>query len=667
MNEYSYDYDDNGNKIGKHRKHRKHKRDISNIEEEELNEYSYDYDDNGNKIGKHLKEIPKSDNPKEEAPPQLKIVINKGRPPTILPRQSKQGPKKDFNSPKSGKSEKTPSKGSKTRKMRNSLNLSAPISSSNKNLLSEKPNQLKKRHSISMKMKILPRTPPGAKIKRISSSNFSSEDQSNVPSPTPLNYNNRNLYSSYDDFDDCSSSNSSFSFVIPNHIRKRLSLSPIRNNPSLEDRVNMPIEKRIGKMLSFYQCGGGSFETIFKKMEEDDKKELRNLAEVQTHQKRKWIKSIWELYDPHFNEAAFFETLNAISNDNGSILNGLLKSAHSTLLSFVKYDGMAFTSNLHTVIVGPRFSGKTTFLRSVFLDTLVFLVNTGSFKSTFVIPFDSRANPNWMDSIENIYLFISSIVIDSLIVQRVDLELFRHSLPNSFKNLLTVNEVKKLPKPISAQDYLRRPMNAVDNLLKNLFALYHSNEKAQFLKEVCNLPSTIGSIFEFDSSLIIFDHLDLCNVKINDVSFLPLLVDSISRNQFLVSVEDTYEFEKIISVNKDNWWRFQKVSVTDTCASQYSDTEIEVVFEEGPTNSNNIHITADSCGGCPTFVSRFDSIVKGFHKLNQITSPIKHNEKAVTLTAKIGTLIDLLTSFFDQQGNKEEIPQIKTVFISEEK
>lgn len=98
-------------------------------------------------------------------------------------------------------------------------------------------------------------------------------------------------------------------------------------------------------------------------------------------------------------------------------------------------------------------------------------------------------------------------------------------------------------------------------------------------------------------------------------------------------------------------------------------------------NLPNIHLSAHNCGGCPAFISRFDDLIHGFLQLDQIVNVNRHNEKAAALSAKVEILIDMLMSFDvedkknekqkqkknDEENRYKRIPEIKTVFLTENK
>lgn len=607
------------------------------------------------------------------------------------------------------------------------------------------------------------------------------------------------------------------------------------NRSEIDDANSIFIEgeefsNKLHNQIDFDQTGL-LFENEFKKLSTQHKRLLGQMGRLQIVQKRNWLLGIWKLYDKrgHFTDEAFWHTLDMITrerevgddnyqdnyseissviNDGMSqvssytnyerntaqlerrlkkslMLNGLVSSCRDALNQFMIFQhspcsGIPPVLNLQAVIVGPRFSGKTTFFRSFLLELITYLANTTYFKSTFIVSFDAREmiahkfetlpgdKVNCLKSREDFYKYIASTVVDALLVQRQDLALFKHSLMKAFLGLLDNGErkPKKLPKPISSQDYLRRPMQNVDKLLLHLHELYieatlpkpssanvtnspklRLQQYKKFLKEVVSLPIKIGKLFGFDTTLVLFDHFDITDVSIDNVRIIELEIQTLMQCQYLLAVEDVDRFnniikgektkrtvqlnqksrttnlEKFLSKNaptetksnlaktvdfqaetnatkhnfeknvlfRDFSMRITRLPVEGTCQSSFEYTSLEIEFDCGQNSSEKVSknknddsvsikssissvskvsttkqqpitrkmfISSDTCGGCPTFVSRFDDICIGLYKLKNILNPVKYQEKAIILTQKVEFLLNLLIDF---KHEDDELPPIKTV------
>ena len=419
---------------------------------------------------------------------------------------------------------------------------------------------------------------------------------------------------------------------------------------------------KVRKQLDF-DALGSMFPGMFDSMKPEFRRRLGRIARLQAVQKRKWLSAVWSLFDPNFSQEGLWMTLNAMMNDDGTTLNGLLASARDVAKRFLRYTSFGPVLHVRAIVTGPRFAGKTTFMRSIFLHLLNILVDTGIFKTIFIVSLDARGRSEELSTREGIYYWISEAVVKALLAQRPDLQLFAHSLEKAFGQLLTAPKAKKLPKPISSQDYLRRPMKIIDALLSGLFDIYH-DEKAKkkiFLNEILSLPRTIADIFGFANCVVVFDHVDSVNVQVDDLPLIEFVKRGLLKCQFLISGMDCDELDKLLTKSVDFGAKCTKVSVSDVCVSQNESRVIEVVFR----NESIVPMSIDSgaCGGCPTFVSRFDDICRVLDDYSEETDATKKQELMIIASTKMEVLLDLVMSFGRYEEKDGGPPKVKELLL----
>jgi hypothetical protein len=352
-------------------------------------------------------------------------------------------------------------------------------------------------------------------------------------------------------------------------------------------------------------------------------------------QKRKWIAGVWRLYDPKCKEEDLFATLEKMGNDDGTGLNGMIGSARFTAREFIWRDPCGISTNIRGFIDGPRYSGKTSFLRTLFLQFLSVFANAGICKAAFIVPIHLRARA--LDTKESFYQLISEAVVDAVLGQRLDVQLFSHTLHKAFAQLFDRQTVKRLPKPLSFQDFLRRPMGRIEKVLATLLELYlGEHTSAAFLQEVACLPQTFAAIFEFSSTFLIIDDLDLLNVEIEGVNLLRMMKPVIAQSQFLVSGIDC-------DLLRRELFGFNIVRVTDTCRSQFRDKYLSIRCKSKVMP----HLRADAriCGGCPAFIMRYDDICRRLVKHPGIANAVKRDEEMIRAMQLTEVLLDLVMSF----------------------
>jgi hypothetical protein len=415
--------------------------------------------------------------------------------------------------------------------------------------------------------------------------------------------------------------------------------SPRRASPSdvlMYEEDNDDFNDQIYRQLDF-GTHDLDFESAIEDLPIEHLKDLATMAHLQVVQRRHWLTSIWHQFDPAQLEAAFFATLEMMTKDDGTGLNGMIGSARWIAKQFFWADSCGVIPSIRIFLHGPRSSGKSSFLRTLFLQFLSIFTNSGAFRSVFIVPLNLLLSP--FDTAETFYQLISRAVVTAVVAQRMDLELFAHSLFEAFSSLLTIPTVPPLPRPVSYQDYLRRPLYLVETLLVQLHELYHEpRQRAAFLEQVMSLPITMGNIFGFTSTFLVIDDLDRLRVVVDGTNLLDLAGATLARCQYLVSGIET---ASIISLRQD--WNV--VPVADTCRSEYRDRLLLVQFKD--KKIRDLRLRARSCGGCPVFVSRFDDICRMLLQYADMPHGIKRDELLIRALTNTEILLDLIFDFGD--------------------
>jgi hypothetical protein len=416
-------------------------------------------------------------------------------------------------------------------------------------------------------------------------------------------------------------------------------------------------EHRIRRQLDFASIGG-LFDSLFEKMPPDERRRVGRIARLQVVQKRKWLYGVWRAFDSAFTEDQFLATMKVIAGDDRPAMNGLLESALAIVRRFFWVDSWGICSNVRGFICGPRFGGKTTLLRTLFLQLLALFANTGMFKNVFIVSLDFRKAT--VGSAEDFFRFIANAVLGGLLCQRADVALFEHSLTSAFTNLLTVSRLKKLPKPLSSQDYLRRPMRMVDQVLSNLHQLYNEPRPQEFVEQICSLPQTIGRIFGFSSTFLVVDHIDLIGgtsqswsvsgKPFNPSTLRDLMNRAIDGCQFLVSAVGCKGY------STPGW---NLISVADTCQSAFQDRYLTVSFIT--ERVADLKVDSQICGGCPTFVGRYDDICNLLVKRAAMIDAVQQEEHMIIAVQQTEIFLDLVLSFGDaeEDGGPPRVREVR--------
>ena len=474
---------------------------------------------------------------------------------------------------------------------------------------------------------------------------------------------------------------------------------------------------------------GNLFPSEFDDMEQNQKRELGRVARLQTAQKRNWYNGLCRLFgffdnkkskDRLWNNLKKFMKTNSNSDENDqannkgdhdesknakrvrfrdgieidddsdskygsryktqkkpwneydsitddTVAKSMMYSAKKVFESFLISDRCGLNLFMRAVIVGPHCSGKTYYLRAILIHALNYLIDGGQFKSLFIVPIDfAKAK---IKTAADFYNFISETVIESLLIQRADLQLFKSSLRKAFSVLPTISHMKKLPKPISSQDYLRQSMKEVDVLLERMHRCYNDPDLIEsFISNVAVLPQTIGNIFNFDTTFLVIDHIDLIDInlkpkdsKVQNIRLFEYMKFGLTQTQFLVSCVDSQKMYNLMqplnSRSVDLRFISQVVTVYDTCDSDHIYDLVRVNFVENPIRKT-LPITIEHCGGCPLFVCSFDDICNTFLKMKNDYLPIAVMEKNVELVTQSNELIKTLFNY-------KTIPEISEVTMED--
>ncbi|OHT07414.1 hypothetical protein TRFO_24364 [Tritrichomonas foetus] len=454
--------------------------------------------------------------------------------------------------------------------------------------------------------------------------------------------------------------------------------------------------EKLQKQLNFkvFDNNGDIFPQEFDDMTTTQKRQLGRLGRLQIVKKRNWFNSLWKLFDeaPDDDNSTYNDpTMPASSDDKlwmtlrlfnliedpdfdpdeaeidvkvlteDPLARCLMKAAQNALEDFIISDEGGLSLSMRAAVMGPAGSGKSVFLRFILTRVLNFLVEGGRFKDFFIVPLDFSKNQ--VDTVDSFYHYISNKVVEALIIQRPDLQLFENSLRKAFMTLTQVEKMKHLPKPISSQDYLRQSMKDLELVLKRMHQCYNDPKLTDsFLTNVVLLPQVVASIFSFNSPFLIIDHLDQVDIEIKrkgqpSIQLLEFMKFGLMQSQFLISSSDGLTFSDKLSALDDDSVDIrnitQNIYVYDTVFSNFEDSNILVTFDQ-KSSQRSMTLSASHCGGCPTFVCKYDEICKQLEDMENARSRAEKREIRVQLMKNI-------VSYIEEMYDFDELPKIECI------
>lgn len=501
--------------------------------------------------------------------------------------------------------------------------------------------------------------------------------------------------------------NSSDDEMSPNYLPDDIDLDARSTASTSAFSIALEPEEMLDKLkdqLDFSEFGD-FFSSLFGDMDISKQRQLARFGRLQIVKKKNWLQQIWNLFDPLFNGEGDEDDDDNNNNGEGGDGNGKSKNKNKNNLSskllgilelFIQMDNdpeslsPEFTNDpyayclnqaaqkalngfifsdigglslfMRAAIIGPAGSGKSVYLRFIFMRILLFLVESGRFKDFLLIPFDFK-NHN-ISSVETFYYYFTEKVIDALIVQRPDLQLFERSFKKAFATLPKIAKIKHLPKPHSSQDYLRHPLKQVEHVLIRMHYCYNNPKLVDaFLTNIVLLPQTLATIFSFRTPFYLIDHLDAIDIEIKQVKgkppiqLLEFIKFGLTKAQYLISCFDGETFsEKLNAMDEDSVDirnQTQNIYVYDCVLSKFKGQSIQITFDKSSAQTNLI-LSDSHCGGCASFINRYDEICEMINDMNNATSKIKMREEKVKLMKALNDYIEDMYDF-------DELPKIKKV------
>jgi hypothetical protein len=261
------------------------------------------------------------------------------------------------------------------------------------------------------------------------------------------------------------------------------------------------------------------------------------------------------------------------------------------------------------------------------------------------------ANP--VASVVDFYRYVSAMVVEALLVQRADLQLFAPALWKAFDSLPALGKMKRLPRPLPFQDYLSRFMKELDCLLGRLHAYDNGPRLVEaFLTNVAVLPDVVATIFEFKSTFFVVDHVDCSDVDLESPGKSPgAWIALIEYGQCLLAPENGDAVLQQLETNRAETLDIARgltlIPVYDLVESCFPIPVIAITFADGRC----CQLTEKYAGGCPSFVEQFDGICASLSRKQESEMwPRQKRESKVEMLRKLEQLVSDVVEFEERMS-----------------
>lgn len=328
-------------------------------------------------------------------------------------------------------------------------------------------------------------------------------------------------------------------------------------------------------------------------------------------------------------------------------------------------------SHRHNIgIVGPRKSGKSTFLRLLTDEVLVDLAATGEWKKTFVFILDwARLAPVAQD-FEAFYHGMVALVCQMLQWQRPHLSKYLSMIQKYFDSVTSLKNSPKFPKAFTVNEETRALSINLQKISDHLSSLWNDpTALVQWITSVIRFPIEISKAFGFAKTIMIMDHVDTADVTLSGLSDpfieskeIVCLVDVIkftSKNvNFIMACQDQGHFYSVLPSPTDDdstnlTDQIELVSMIGLVPDPEDDRQI-VINLVGDVAS--IPFTVDTCGGIPSYLQVWEELNAMFDDLE--ADEENREEKQIMLNVNVQEIMKL---FFVPADNVERRFEVESV------
>ena len=306
--------------------------------------------------------------------------------------------------------------------------------------------------------------------------------------------------------------------------------------------------------------------------------------------------------------------------------------------------------NMRCVIVGPRKSGKTNFLKHLGMKIAQEFVRNGTNFHKFIVAFDMKKLATSLVDYTQFYVEMVDVVCNALATQkpilaklvRTDIRPFLLSVmnsdpPNFRKTLLNGHEFKEL--------FIN--LQGIGELL-NLF-WNDSSCLAQWYTNTSLLPVLVAAAAGYDETFFIIDHLDYCDQnfisygRFSDASDTVFVSEyfkfALSNSNYIAACEDTSKLYTLLVDVDDTFtyapFEFISMDEIQSDAAKNSNLIVTINGLETP-----LTIGPEICSGIPAYISLWNQVIEFVSNASNASNE-EAEDMALLAVSQVQQLLDL--------------------------
>ena len=281
----------------------------------------------------------------------------------------------------------------------------------------------------------------------------------------------------------------------------------------------------------------------------------------------------------------------------------------------------SFTKFRHA-IVGPRKSGKSTFLKILTNTALARMFANGQYRKTLFVTLDLREIQDKLADPMKFYHEMVHKTFEHLAAQRVEVIPFVDVLISYFDKIPTLEKCIPLPNKFTIVDDFRNAVPGLTDVATSLWNCCHKwHSLSVWLVNVVTLPKYVARAFGFGNVHFVIDHLDLADVDIipappfDDDTQVSTLIEflkfMLNNDSFIIGCDDEEHLLESLDLISDEGVDLRDgteiVSVVDT-DTEHSEKFCFLLTVKG--DHEKVRLRKVDCGGCPGYLHLWDAIIQ---------------------------------------------------------
>ena len=311
-------------------------------------------------------------------------------------------------------------------------------------------------------------------------------------------------------------------------------------------------------------------------------------------------------------------------------IDDMIGNARALLVDRRFNTGTSFSHRHNIGVIGPRQSGKSTFLSILTEEVLVDLAATDEWKKTFVFIADLNRVCALANDYAEFYHAIVALTCKLLEWQRPHFSKYLGMIQNYFNSITSLNCAPKFSKAFVVSEETRALSINLQKIADQLAGVWHDpNGLVSWLTSVISFPSAIAKAFDFRKTLTILDHFDASDVVVTgspdrfedskEVAFLADVFKFVTKNDnFILACQDQSHFYSILpSISGDVNCTLSDIELVSTIGLVPSQGDNRQFLVSFTGETSGYPFTVEACGGIPYFLQIWEELHKLYDEVEK--------------------------------------------------